>query len=205
MDKLTAAASVIAFYRALTSIVLFCMIIITSYPSLAAKNQSIAQSGQEFELNTAPVIVDGNLLFNIRGVTGFPAQFRAKKIAQKISDLAADETFNIEDIYTKENDFASTIMAKEQILFLLVDADAALEYMNRTVLAQAYIIKIKQTIEEYRHARRLSTLIKNTIYVTLTGLALAVALFFGLKLYRWSDNKLSQIYSVKFKGLELKS
>lgn len=186
------------------SIVLFCTLIITPVQILAQDNDFIS-SIKNTETSVAPVIIDGRVLFNLRGVTGFPAKTRAEQIANRIKKLATDPEFNVENFHTEESGFSTQIMANKKIIFHLLDADARLEYIDRKMLAKAHIMTIQNAIQEYRHSRTFSIILKNTILVIFVGFILIAALFFGVKLYRWLDNKISQVYEDKFKGFELQS
>src|SRR4051812_14814070 len=56
----------------------------------------------ETEVATAPVEIDGELLFRVRGVTSFPAKERAAAIQKRIEQLAADPKFKAEDVKVVE-------------------------------------------------------------------------------------------------------
>jgi hypothetical protein len=54
------------------------------------------------ELPSAPVEIDGNVLFRVRGTSAFPAEKRAAAIAGRIEALAADARVPADAVRTVE-------------------------------------------------------------------------------------------------------
>ena len=61
---------------------------LTPFPAFSDQNELANQSGGSAKIETAPVVVDGEILFRVRGVTAFPAGHRAAIIAQRIEAAA---------------------------------------------------------------------------------------------------------------------
>ena len=62
-------------------------------------------------VQSAPVLVDGQRLFLLRGVTAYPAEQRAAAVRDKIIALAQDESFDPNTISVVEHDDHYAIMA----------------------------------------------------------------------------------------------
>ena len=77
--------------------------------------------------DTADVVVDGYVILKVRGVAAFPAEKRAREIAQRIVIAAADDRIAPGDIRLAAEDDRTVLTAGEQYLFDLVDPDAELE------------------------------------------------------------------------------
>ena len=55
----------------------------------AAEESHTKPTDLEAELASAPVVIDGDVLFRVRGTSAFPAEKRAAAIAGRIEALAA--------------------------------------------------------------------------------------------------------------------
>jgi small-conductance mechanosensitive channel len=139
-------------------------------------------------VQTAPVVIDGETLFQLRGVTAFPATQRAAAVKERIVALAKDASFDVKDLTITEADDRSTIYAGDTVVLNIVDVDAAVEELERPLLAQINKTRIADSIEEYRRARSPSTLLANGLYaLAVTGVA--ILLLWGLRrLFRWLND-----------------
>ena len=54
--------------------------------------QEPAETFEEAEVATAPVVLDGAVLLRVRGVSSFPAPTRARVIGEQIAKVASDRT-----------------------------------------------------------------------------------------------------------------
>lgn len=158
---------------------------------LAASQVALAQesgNGHAQDAQTAPVIIDGETLFYLRGVTALPAAERAATIRKRVVDLAKDSSFDVKDLTITEVDNRTTIYAGDTVVLSVVDADAQVEDLERHLLAQIYKAQIAESIEAYRQARGSATLLANGLYALgVTGVALL--LLWGLRrLFRWLND-----------------
>jgi small-conductance mechanosensitive channel len=158
---------------------------------LAASQVTLAQesdAGQAPQVQTAPVVIDGETLFYLRGVTALPAAERAATIRKRVLELAKDSAFDVNDLTITEVDNRTTIYAGEKAVLSIVDADAQVEELERHLLAQIYKARIAESIEAYRQARGSATLLANGLYALgVTGVAFL--LLWGLrKLFRWLND-----------------
>jgi len=136
--------------------------------------------------SVAPVIIDGNKLFRVRGMPSYPATRRAATIRQRIIDLANDESFNTARLIISNDDpMRTTVLAGDQELFNIFDEDAALENIKREVLAHVYRDLVAEAIGDYRADRSTEKLVNNSL-AALAVTALLAALLWALsKLIRW--------------------
>src|SRR6476619_5904607 len=105
-----------------------------------AAERLLAQSppGADETIATAPVEVDGEVLFNVRGTSSFPAAERARAIRQRIIAAAADPSVPLLSVAAVDRDDVVRIVAGERLLVTVVDADGALEGLSRNNLASAH-------------------------------------------------------------------
>lgn len=145
--------------------------------SWAAGKEAAAETTKSIE--TAPVEIDGRVLFHVRGASALPAPKRAAKVSRAIADLAADEGIAPEGIQAVDRGFMTRIEAGNRLLLSLVDADAEIEGLNRDTLAHITLSRIKDAVAAYREERRPEVLLGN--FARAGGLALlGVAVVFAL-------------------------
>jgi small-conductance mechanosensitive channel len=135
--------------------------------------------------HTAPVVIDGETLFNLRGVTAFPAAQRAAMVRGKIVDLAQDASFDVKNLTITETDDYTAIYAGDTAVLGIADADAEVEDLERHLLAEVYKNRISDSIEEYRRARSASVLLANAVYALAVTGALILLLWGLRRLFRW--------------------
>ena len=137
--------------------------------------------------HAAYVVVDGEQLFPLRGITAFPASVRVAQARGRIVELARDESFAISQLTVSELEDRSVIMAGDQVLLNLLDQDAELEGIDRKLLATVYVQQIGNAIESYRQARSADVLLRNSGYAVLVTAVAAVLLWALLRLFRWLE------------------
>jgi small-conductance mechanosensitive channel len=136
-------------------------------------------------VDTAPVVIDGETLFNLRGVTSYPAARRAAETRDRIVALAHDDNFDVSTLSRQDLDDWSEIDARDEPIVRIFDGDAELEGVDRRVLAQVYQVKITQAIEDFRTDRSAPVLMQRLLYA-LGATAVMLVLLWGVRrLFRW--------------------
>lgn len=125
---------------------------------------------------TAPVKLDGIVLFQVRGVAAYPAANRAAAIEDRIEDIARDSSFQAGTLQIVEGEEMSQIMAGDKRIMAVFDADARIEEVHRQVLAKAIVQRIQEAIEEYRRERDPGVLARNGIYAVVATIVLTLVL-----------------------------
>jgi small-conductance mechanosensitive channel len=162
--------------------------LLLSAPAWSQTDAAASDKQAQARVQSAPVVVDGQRLFLIRGVTAYPAEQRAALLRDNIIALAADERFDPSTITLVEQDDHTAIMAAGKPLLRLYDVDAELENIQRPLLAEVYRMKIVETIQQYREDRSSPVLIQG-ILATLAATAVLIALLWGTRrLFRWLLN-----------------
>jgi small-conductance mechanosensitive channel len=154
---------------------------------------------------TAPVMVDGQVLFHVRGVSSLPAADRARRIHAQIVAAAQDPSVTVESITVTDAEGISRISRGTQVIMALVDADAALEQVDRPILAQAHLQRIQFAINLYRENRSSGAWWRNaTRALIATGLLLvAVLVLYWLR--RRVDAYLVARLGARIKSVETQS
>jgi len=137
-------------------------------------------------VNLAPVIIDGKKLLRVRGLSSYPATRRASEIRQRIIDLANDPSFDPALlVVSNEDPVRSIVMADDLEVLNVFDEDAALENVQRELLAVVYRDVIAEAILQYRTDRSVNRLINNSL-LALTATVVFVFLLWAItRLFRW--------------------
>ena len=80
---------------------------------------------------TAPIVLDGETLFRVRGTVTFPAEERARRIAERIEEVARTATIAPEAVQAVPTDEFVNVAAGDRFLLAVTDADARLESIDR--------------------------------------------------------------------------
>jgi len=131
----------------------------------------------EVELASAPVELDGHVLFRVVGLTSFPAERRAAAIRGRIEALARDRSFQPAALTIVDAETHLAIMAGDQQVMGIAPEDARLERVSPKLLAKVYRDRIEAAVEEYRHDRSPEALGRDGVYALgATGALVALAL-----------------------------
>lgn len=154
---------------------------------------------------SAPVILDGKVLFRVRGIASFPAESRAAVIAERIKALARNPRFKTEALRFVETEPFTDIMGGDIQIVRMFDADAQIEGAKRSVLVPIYLDRIREVIKEYRQERSAEKLLNNALYAAGATLILAVVIILLVKVGRRIDTFLERRYKRGIHSLEIKS
>lgn len=134
---------------------------------------------------SAQVVVDGAVLFRIRGTSAFPADKRAQSIAERIVAHAADPGFKREDLRIDESQpGVALVMAGSTRLMAVYAADAELEGVDARTLATTVVIRVGEALDAWRQDRLPATLVRNGLYAAGATLALGLGIWVGVLLMR---------------------
>ncbi len=159
-----------------------------SSPAASQDNTAVPQSSP----TTAPVILDGTVLFRIRGVSAYPAEQRAVDFSTRIAAAAADRSFPAESVVVREAPEASYVMGAGRPLVVVTEPDAEIEGVPRHVLAEAYRRRITSAIIQYRYDRTSPVLWRHFVHALGATLVLAVGLWLGRRIVRRLGHALSR-------------
>ena len=154
------------------------------------------------DVRTARVVIDGEPLFFVRGVTARPADRRAGEIADRIRALAENQKFDAKSLTLEEHPGATWILAGGVRIMALFDDDAALEQTSRHTLAELYRVRIGEAIEAYRRDRRPALLWLRSLYALVATVLLLVAAIVGRRIVRLLRSLLEGRFSAHIHGLE---
>ncbi|WP_170468640.1 mechanosensitive ion channel family protein [Ruegeria arenilitoris] len=114
---------------------------------------TVTPEGEESDAFMAPVIVDGDVLFQVRGSSALPAPERAEGVQNKIIEIAEASDAPTVEITYEETEIGIWIIADGERVSIVTAADAELDQMELSVLSVLHGNAIKQSIEAYRANR----------------------------------------------------
>lgn len=181
---------------ALLALALALLAVLFISSSASAQDKPTAEIKTQPRAHVAPVAIDGETLMYLRGVTSFPAEKRASAVRDKIIALAQDDTFDVAGLTLVEYEDRSEIVAGDESIIRIFDVDAALENIDRPILAEVYLLKVRQAIEDYREVRSGAVLFQGFVYA-LGATAVMLLLVWGAQrlfrwLVRWSEENVQQ-------------
>ena len=169
----------------------------TTLPAIAAQERAGESAAAELEAETAPsapVELDGRRLFQVRGVSAYPAEQRAERIQNRIEALARNPDFRAEALRPVESEVGVKITVGDRLVMVIFDADARGEGVNPWELATVIIERIRQAIADYRQARSPKALLTGALYAVGGAVALAVTITLLLGLGRRLDGLLARYF-----------
>ncbi len=163
--------------------------------------------GLEKPPSLAPVTIDGRVLFQVRGVTAFPAAERAGVIASRIEAVAGDPSIPTSSLRLAESADSTDILAGDQFLLSLVNADVQAEGAGiaRPFLAKVYLKRIKTAIEQYRAERAPGRLLHDTLVALGCTLGLALVLIALFRAFRWVTRRIDRRYESAIEKIETRA
>lgn len=157
------------------------------------------------KIAVVPVMVDGRILFHVRGISAYPAEQRADIVSDRIVKIAANEKMSVDDLNIVESAQQTNIVAGNQPVIGLVDADAEMEGITRQMLAVILKIKIAEAIENYRREHSQSELLLKTAYSAVALILSAALIFLVMRLTRWLADFVETRYRSKIQGVRIQS
>ncbi len=188
------------------------LLLLVAVAGVARSGTAIAQSegkdasliASEREMVNAPVVVDGRVLFRVRGVTAFPADQRAATIASRIRAVAANETTPPTALHLVASEHSTDIVAGDNGIMSVFDADANAEApgLPRQALAQIYLKKVAGAVEAYRAERSSEQLARNAVLAGAWTLLLVLAVFILVRSLRWLVVRIEHRYHSAIEHIE---
>ena len=131
------------------------LVFLSSWPAIGVSGRLSAQEAipADAEIDTVPVQLDGEVLFRVRGSSSLPAATRAAGIRARLEAIAANRSLPTTSLHIAESEGLERIMAGDRPIIAITEADARLEQLTRSELAQIHLARIRRAIDDYRQAR----------------------------------------------------
>ena len=150
--------------------------------------------------DSAPVMLDGRVLFRLRGTALVPPGKRAAKVTERLGQFADDTSIPVEALQAEDDGELTRIVAGERAIMVLADLDT--EGVPRRRLAEVLVADLRKAVQTYRDDRTPRVLLVHTGYAVLATLAAAAVLYGLVRLRRWAIARLRRRFAGG--GAELK-
>ena len=153
----------------------------------------------------AAVKLDGQILFQVRGIPAYPAKERARSISKRVEEIAADRSVAVESLRVVDLEDRTRIVLGDRLAVVFVDIDGAAEGVSRQLLAERALINIKAAIASYRNDRSPRALLLNTLYALGATVLLAIVLLAIRGAFRRLDQLAARRLRSRIESLEAQS
>lgn len=174
-------------------------------PETKAETEIETIDSQRSEVETVPVVIDGHLLFNVAGVSAYPATRRAADIRRRLIEFANKDDFNPSDIVIEDHSDRSIMMVGSTRLMTVLSTDASLEGLERETLAGVYRARIAEVILDYREDREPARL-GLSLGLAIAYLVVMIGLIWGIqRIFRWLNAVTKRHVKSSLKDIERKA
>jgi len=184
---------------------LLIILLSLSPETIFTQSNDLSSPKENKTYDVAPVIFEGKTLFNVIGISSYPAKERAEKIAARIQKFADNNSLSTDSIKSEELEDRIQLTVNGQLLIGIVDLDAQTEGVNKVILANLMKVRIKKAIDNYRLEREPKRLLINTVKAFVTTVILLILLNILFRLSRKFNLFVSAKLKSKIEGLEFKS
>lgn len=167
----------------------WCILLFPAFV-LGQGNSDVDPDIAETKTNLAPVRIDGEILFYVRGVAAYPADTRAKTIQKRIYAVAKNKSIPPDSVRLVVEESRIRIFAMDQFIMNVYNEDAEIDGINKELEAEITTAKIKEIIKLYRHERTPSVIKANALKA-LIGVVLLIAI---LVIFSWLFRKLNEAF-----------
>jgi len=157
----------------------------------APQPHSPATTANSHHKASMPVRLDGEVLFEVRGIKSLTATRRAEAIAERIQRLADDPYLNLDDITVVSDDISADVLAKDRIILSVFGLDVAAEGITRQERATQLANILRSALLQYRKAHSYERLASGVAFTLLATLALGLFLRYFNRFYAWLEGVLS--------------
>ena len=182
-------------------IIIACLLL---RPALAAEPASEDIDAQAAP-DSAPVVVDGVMLFRVAGSASFPAADRAARVHERIVAAADDSSIPANAIKTEQRESRIDIVAGSRHLVGVIGADAAIEGVSVPDAALLRAMHIRDAIVRYRTERTPERLVQSAAVAGAATAVAALALWLTWLGFRRARLGLDQRYRKRVHSLSIQS
>jgi small-conductance mechanosensitive channel len=145
--------------------------------------------------NVAPVRMDGEILFYVRGVMSYPAELRAATIRSRIYKAAENRKISPDSTKIVKDGDKIKIYIGPDFIMNIYDVDAEIDGISKELKAEVDVEKIKAIIKTYRHERT-PLAIRAAVFKTVVA---TILLIICLVIFIWLFRRLNAAFNVRIK------
>jgi small-conductance mechanosensitive channel len=179
-------------------------------PAVASDSSDQTDNGPATDADTlaalrAPVVIDGEEIYSVRGLSTYPAERRARDIEARIRGLASDAAVDSTSLKLDDQPRVTWILANGKRVLAVLEEDAALEAADRRLVAEALRVRIWDAIAAYRVARQPAVLWRHALLTLGATVALLAATFVSRRLFSWLSTRIERQYGQRVRDVHIQS
>lgn len=151
---------------------------------------------------SAPVIVDGEELFLVRGSSALPANERAENVSTRIISVAESSESSVVAIEIRDSDLGKTILANGKMITVTTEADSEMEQMDMDVLSALHGEAIEQAILLYRANRSDDARVGSVLEALVWTAVFALVAGLVVKLRNWLPDRVGKMVESRVVGVQ---
>ena len=151
---------------------------------------------------SAPVIVDGEELFLVRGSSALPANERAENVSTRIISVAESSESSAVAIEIRDSDLGKTILANGKMITVTTEADSDMEQMDMDVLSALHGEAIEQAILLYRANRSDDARVGSVLEALVWTAVFALVAGLVVKLRNWLPDRVGKMVESRVVGVQ---
>lgn len=134
--------------------------------------------------STEGVEIEGRTVILVRGFAGYSAAARAAEAEARIIEFASHREAPTGILNLAETSMGTEVRAGSQMLFVVTDADASLENIDRLALATTALRATADVVETWRERRSLRLLLTHAGYALAASATLGLAIWLLMGTFR---------------------
>jgi small-conductance mechanosensitive channel len=155
----------------------------TAGPAAAQEQEDEDAAPAAAAVETAPVVIDGETFFEVRGASSFTAEERAEGIVNRIANVADSDLDGSAKVVVRPSEFGPAIYADGAYIIVVTEADAELEGLTPDLIADLLAEEIAKAITLHREGRSEAGVQRSILFALGWSAAFVVFILslFGLK------------------------
>ena len=149
-----------------------------------AQAPASADAAQDADIQGAPVLLDGRVLFTVRGSSSVPAAARAAAISERVEAVARDSAVNPDDIKVVTTPLGEDVDAGETRIMRVLPSDGVFESMPYAAVADYHARRLRQALTTYRAERQPQALVHGILVSMVATASMIIALWLTALVFR---------------------
>ncbi len=195
----------------LPALLTFVLLLGLSPVALSQSSGSGTASGDEtteIQVDSLPVTLDGETLFTLEESFGASTlEDRVESVTEQVAAIASDESIALDMLEIRDRQGVSSIVAGEQVILSITNADAEAVNTSRQALADDYLTELRNAIRQYRYQRSSAYLIRSgvsTLIATVILIIVLIVVFISIPLINRKIQQ-AQVPNFRIRNLQLLS
>ena len=184
---------------------LILLMILLGFSGELIAGEQGAGSKAESEVDSAMVIIDGHKLFLVHGISAYSAERRAREIQQRIEQIADDGSIPVDTLKIVSKSDRYEISTGKMVIMAVLDVDTAQLGIERKLVAEVYLTRIKEIIASYRRERTPEILLTHLAYVVVATLLFSLFVLVLRRSFRRLRRKVAQLVEARVGAIKIKT